>query len=67
MKEINDKIRNSINNSSHLRSLAKSGNIKQNEKNRLYEKSDDLDKRIIFYKNLKKALIKQDSDKNNFE
>lgn len=69
MKEINKKIRNGIINSHHLRSLAKDGKITQKEKDRLYEKSQDLDKRIIFYKHLRSALInqkKEDSNNNDF-
>ena len=56
MKELNDKIRNGIANSYYLRSLAKDSRLTEQEKDKAYENVKEIDKRILFYKNLNNAL-----------
>lgn len=56
MKNLNNKIRNSIANSYRLRELAKDYKLTQEEKNKAYENADKIDKKILFYKNFSKAL-----------
>ena len=56
MKELNDKIRNGIANSYYLRSLAKDTKLTQEEKDRAYENVKEIDKKILFYKNLNNAF-----------
>ena len=62
MKELNDKIRNGIKNSYYLRSLAKDSRLTQEEKDKAYENVKEMDKRILFYKNLNNALRNIEKD-----
>lgn len=62
MKELNDKIRNGIANSYYLRSLAKDNRLTQEEKDRAYSNVKEIDKKILFYKKLNKALKNIEKD-----
>ena len=62
MKELNDKIRNNIANSYYLRSLAKDDKLTQEEKDRAYKNVKEIDKKILFYKNLNNALRNVEKD-----
>ena len=62
MKELNDKIRNGIANSYYLRSLAKDSKLTQEEKDRAYKNVKEIDKKILFYKNLNNALRNIEKD-----
>lgn len=62
MKELNNKIRNGIANSYYLRSLAKDNKLTQEEKDRAYNNVKEIDKKILFYKKLNKALKNIEKD-----
>lgn len=56
MKELNNKIRNSIANSYHLRELAKDRKTPREKSFELHQLANENDKKIIFYKKLSNAL-----------
>lgn len=62
MKELNDKIRNSIANSYHLRELAKDDKITQERSFQLNELARENDKKIIFFKKLSNVLKENEKD-----
>lgn len=64
MRTINDKIRNGIANSYYLRSLAKDSRLTQEEKDKAYKNVKELDKKILFYKNLNNALKELENENN---
>lgn len=56
MLELNNKIRNSIANSYHLKELAKDSKITQEKSFELHQKANEIDRKIIFLKKLSNAL-----------
>ena len=65
MRELQDKIRNGIANSYHLRSLAKDDKLTPEERDKIYDNVKLLDKKIMFYKNLNNAIREMKDEKNN--
>ena len=63
MKDMNDKIRNSIANSYRLRELAKDDTLSKEKCIELNHLADENDKRILFYKKLSNAL--KETQKND--
>lgn len=62
MKELNNKIRNSIANSYHLRELAKDRKTPKEKSFELNELARENDKKIIFFKKLSNVLKENEKD-----
>ena len=58
MRELQDKIKNGIANSYHLRSLAKDSSLTSDEKDRVIKLVQENDKKIRYYKMMNKLLEK---------
>lgn len=62
MRDIQNKIRNSIANSYHLRSLAKDDRLTPEERNRVFEIIEQNNKKIIYYKMMSRILKEKDNE-----
>ena len=62
MKDIQNKIRNGIANSYHLRSLAKDDRLTPEERNRVFEILELNNKKIIYYKMMSRILKEQKNE-----
>ena len=62
MRDIQNKIRNSIANSYHLRSLAKDDRLTPEERNRVFEIIEQNNKKIIYYKMMSRILKEQKNE-----
>ena len=62
MRDIQNKIRNGIANSYHLRSLAKDDRLTPEERNRVFEIIEQNNKKIIYYKMMSRILKEQKNE-----